>query len=163
MKHDKDYPRLQILTIEGLHNGTERIDAPPQPLLARQPSRLNLHPHRRRKPPATFSLTRQPIRSGAILRSPNSDTVIRSIMILVTTIVFSLQVNGTFAPASNTSAMISAERTTGCPIIFKRPWLTWLLSTFSRTMPALASRSTQAFIFKTTSLVTLSISRGRFS
>jgi hypothetical protein len=28
--HDKDYPRLQILTIEGLLNGTERIDAPPQ-------------------------------------------------------------------------------------------------------------------------------------
>jgi site-specific DNA-methyltransferase (adenine-specific) len=28
--HDKDYPRLQILTIEGLLSGTERIDAPPQ-------------------------------------------------------------------------------------------------------------------------------------
>jgi len=28
--HDKDYPRLQILTIEGLLNGTERVDAPPQ-------------------------------------------------------------------------------------------------------------------------------------
>jgi len=28
--HDKDYPRIQILTIEGLLNGTERIDAPPQ-------------------------------------------------------------------------------------------------------------------------------------
>jgi hypothetical protein len=25
-----DYPRLQILTIEGLLKGTERIDAPPQ-------------------------------------------------------------------------------------------------------------------------------------
>lgn len=28
--HDKDYPKIQILTVEGLINGTERIDAPPQ-------------------------------------------------------------------------------------------------------------------------------------
>jgi hypothetical protein len=28
--HDKDYPRIQILTVEGLLNGTEGIDAPPQ-------------------------------------------------------------------------------------------------------------------------------------
>ncbi len=28
--HEKDYPRIQILTVEGLLNGTERIDAPPQ-------------------------------------------------------------------------------------------------------------------------------------
>ena len=28
--HDKDYPRIQILTAEGLLNGTEQIDAPPQ-------------------------------------------------------------------------------------------------------------------------------------
>jgi site-specific DNA-methyltransferase (adenine-specific) len=28
--HDKDYPKVQILTIEGLLNGTERVDAPPQ-------------------------------------------------------------------------------------------------------------------------------------
>jgi site-specific DNA-methyltransferase (adenine-specific) len=28
--HDKDYPRIQILTVEGLLGGTERIDAPPQ-------------------------------------------------------------------------------------------------------------------------------------
>ena len=28
--HYKDYPRIQILTVEGLLNGTERIDAPPQ-------------------------------------------------------------------------------------------------------------------------------------
>ena len=28
--HDKDYPRIQILTVEGLLNETERIDAPPQ-------------------------------------------------------------------------------------------------------------------------------------
>jgi site-specific DNA-methyltransferase (adenine-specific) len=28
--HDKDYPRIQILTVEGLLNGNERIDAPPQ-------------------------------------------------------------------------------------------------------------------------------------
>jgi site-specific DNA-methyltransferase (adenine-specific) len=28
--HDKDYPRIQILTVECLLNGTERIDAPPQ-------------------------------------------------------------------------------------------------------------------------------------
>ena len=28
--HDKDYPRIQILTVEGLLNGTERIDSPPQ-------------------------------------------------------------------------------------------------------------------------------------
>jgi len=28
--HDKDYPRIQILTVEDLLNGTERIDAPPQ-------------------------------------------------------------------------------------------------------------------------------------
>ena len=27
---DKDYPRIQILTVEGLLNGTERIGAPPQ-------------------------------------------------------------------------------------------------------------------------------------
>jgi hypothetical protein len=26
----KDYPRIQIFTVEGLTNGTERIDAPPQ-------------------------------------------------------------------------------------------------------------------------------------
>ena len=28
--HDKDYPRIQILTVEGLLAGTERVDAPPQ-------------------------------------------------------------------------------------------------------------------------------------
>ena len=28
--HDKDYPRIQILTVEGLLNGTERVEAPPQ-------------------------------------------------------------------------------------------------------------------------------------
>jgi hypothetical protein len=28
--HDKDYPRIQLLTVEGLLNGNERIDAPPQ-------------------------------------------------------------------------------------------------------------------------------------
>jgi len=28
--HDKDYPRIQILTVEGLLNETECIDAPPQ-------------------------------------------------------------------------------------------------------------------------------------
>jgi site-specific DNA-methyltransferase (adenine-specific) len=28
--HDKDYPRIQILTVEGLLNENERIDAPPQ-------------------------------------------------------------------------------------------------------------------------------------
>lgn len=28
--HNKTYPKIQILTIEGLINGTERIDAPPQ-------------------------------------------------------------------------------------------------------------------------------------
>jgi DNA modification methylase len=28
--HDKDYPRIQILTVECLLNGSERIDAPPQ-------------------------------------------------------------------------------------------------------------------------------------
>ena len=26
--HDKDYPRIQILTVEGLLNGTERVNAP---------------------------------------------------------------------------------------------------------------------------------------
>jgi DNA modification methylase len=28
--HDKDYPKIQILTVEGLLAGTERVDAPPQ-------------------------------------------------------------------------------------------------------------------------------------
>lgn len=28
--HDKDYPKIQILTIEGLLNNAERVDAPPQ-------------------------------------------------------------------------------------------------------------------------------------
>jgi len=28
--HDRDYPKIQILTIEGLLNNTERVDAPPQ-------------------------------------------------------------------------------------------------------------------------------------
>ena len=28
--HQNDYPKIQILTIEGLMNKTERIDAPPQ-------------------------------------------------------------------------------------------------------------------------------------
>jgi hypothetical protein len=28
--HDKDYPKIQILTIEGLLSGAERIEAPPQ-------------------------------------------------------------------------------------------------------------------------------------
>ncbi len=28
--HDKDYPKIQILTIQGLMNGKERIEAPPQ-------------------------------------------------------------------------------------------------------------------------------------
>jgi hypothetical protein len=28
--HDKDYPKVQILTIEGLMNGTERVESPSQ-------------------------------------------------------------------------------------------------------------------------------------
>jgi hypothetical protein len=28
--HDKDYPKIQILTIEGLLSGKERVEAPPQ-------------------------------------------------------------------------------------------------------------------------------------
>jgi hypothetical protein len=28
--HEKDYPKIQIFTIEGLLDGTERVDAPPQ-------------------------------------------------------------------------------------------------------------------------------------
>ena len=28
--HDKDYPKIQILTVEGLLNGNERVEAPPQ-------------------------------------------------------------------------------------------------------------------------------------
>jgi len=28
--HDKDYSRIQILTVEGLLSGSERVDAPPQ-------------------------------------------------------------------------------------------------------------------------------------
>ena len=28
--HDKDYPRIQTLTVEGLLNGAERVGAPPQ-------------------------------------------------------------------------------------------------------------------------------------
>ena len=28
--HDKDYPKIQLLTIEGLLNGKERVEAPPQ-------------------------------------------------------------------------------------------------------------------------------------
>jgi hypothetical protein len=28
--HKRDYPKIQILTIEGLLNGTERVNAPPQ-------------------------------------------------------------------------------------------------------------------------------------
>ena len=28
--HDKDYPKIQILTVEGLLNGQERVEAPPQ-------------------------------------------------------------------------------------------------------------------------------------
>jgi len=28
--HEKDYPKIQILTLEGLLDGTERVDAPPQ-------------------------------------------------------------------------------------------------------------------------------------
>jgi hypothetical protein len=28
--HDKDYPKIQILTIEGLLNSQERVEAPPQ-------------------------------------------------------------------------------------------------------------------------------------
>jgi hypothetical protein len=28
--HKKDYPKIQILTVEGLLNGTERVDSPPQ-------------------------------------------------------------------------------------------------------------------------------------
>jgi hypothetical protein len=28
--HNKDYPKIQLLTIEGLLNRTERVDAPPQ-------------------------------------------------------------------------------------------------------------------------------------
>jgi site-specific DNA-methyltransferase (adenine-specific) len=30
MWHDKDYPKIQLLTIEGLLNGTERVESPPQ-------------------------------------------------------------------------------------------------------------------------------------
>ena len=28
--HDKDFPKIQILTIEGILSGTERVEAPPQ-------------------------------------------------------------------------------------------------------------------------------------
>jgi hypothetical protein len=28
--HDKDFPKIQILTIEGLLSGQERVEAPPQ-------------------------------------------------------------------------------------------------------------------------------------
>jgi len=28
--HDKDYPKIQILTIEGLLTGKDRVEAPPQ-------------------------------------------------------------------------------------------------------------------------------------
>jgi 16S rRNA G966 N2-methylase RsmD len=28
--HEKDYPRIQILTVEGVVNGNEHVDAPPQ-------------------------------------------------------------------------------------------------------------------------------------
>ena len=28
--HDKDFPKIQILTIEGLLSGKERVEAPPQ-------------------------------------------------------------------------------------------------------------------------------------
>jgi site-specific DNA-methyltransferase (adenine-specific) len=28
--HKKDYPKIQILTIEGLLDGTEKVDSPPQ-------------------------------------------------------------------------------------------------------------------------------------
>jgi len=28
--HKRDYPKIQILTIKGLLNGTERVNAPPQ-------------------------------------------------------------------------------------------------------------------------------------
>ena len=28
--HDKDYPKIQLLTIEGLLSGKERVEAPPQ-------------------------------------------------------------------------------------------------------------------------------------
>jgi hypothetical protein len=28
--HDKDYPKIQILTVDGLLPGTERVDASPQ-------------------------------------------------------------------------------------------------------------------------------------
>jgi site-specific DNA-methyltransferase (adenine-specific) len=41
--HDKDYPRIQILTVEGLLDRNERIDAPPQvnpfAMAAREPAR----------------------------------------------------------------------------------------------------------------------------
>ena len=30
MNHTQDYPKIQILTMEGLLNGTERLDAPSQ-------------------------------------------------------------------------------------------------------------------------------------
>ena len=39
MYHTKDYPKIQILTIEGLLNGTERLDAPPQANLFAQAER----------------------------------------------------------------------------------------------------------------------------
>jgi len=28
--HDKDFPKIQILTIEGILSGKERVEAPPQ-------------------------------------------------------------------------------------------------------------------------------------
>ena len=28
--HDKDYPKIQILTVEGLLSGQERVETPPQ-------------------------------------------------------------------------------------------------------------------------------------
>jgi hypothetical protein len=28
--HDRDYPKIQIVSVEGLLNGKERVEAPPQ-------------------------------------------------------------------------------------------------------------------------------------
>lgn len=39
MHYTRDYPKIQILTIEGLLNNTERLDAPPQANLFAQAER----------------------------------------------------------------------------------------------------------------------------
>ena len=85
--HDKDYPRIQILTVEGLLNGTERIDAPPQinpfAMAAREQRGRNKRRccRRRRSPSTRISCPARMQKSMITSRDPFETSPMRTILL----------------------------------------------------------------------------------